>query len=112
MARIGPLRIRILEGSPITVGDTTLVPQAQLITCGQQQGWVARKGFGARGWACGMLIPRTVIEQRGDQSQRIPVADPTGEALLAMLMVGLAVALLCMLVQILAPSLQAWAQGE
>lgn len=110
MARIGPLRIRTLEGSPITIGDATLVPQALLITYGRRQGWVTREGFGARGWACGLLIPRALIEQRGDQSRhppsvrRIPIPDPTGQALLAMAVAGLAVVLLGILGQVLVPS--------
>jgi hypothetical protein len=110
MARIGPLRFRTLEGSPITIGDATLVPQALLITCGRRQGWVTREGLGARGWTCGLLIPRALIEQRGDQSRRPPsvrriaIPDPTGQALLGMAVAGLAVALFGILVQVLVPS--------
>jgi len=111
MASIGPLRIQTLEGSPIAIGGVTLVPQARLISCGQRRGWVSRRGFGARGWAWGWLIPKALIERRGDQIRRIHVVDPTGQALAAMAMVGLTVALLCMVVQILAPSLRARAEG-
>jgi hypothetical protein len=98
------LRIRTLEGTPITIGDRTLVPQAQLVTCGRRRASVTRGGFGGQGWACGLLVPSGLIEQLGDRShgtsslRRIPISDRTAQALLAMAVVALAVALFCILV--------------
>lgn len=116
MARHGPLRIQSLEGSPITIGETTLIPQAQLVTWGRRRGTVTRHGLGAWGWACGVLIPRAVIEQRGGQGQRtasicrIPIRDRTGQAVLAMAVVGLAAAVVSILVQMFI--LSVWAEGK
>jgi len=73
---------------------------------------VTKRGFGGWGWAWGLLIPRAVIEQRGDRRQRIPIPDRTGQALLAMASVGLAVALLSILVQMLAQSFSAERKGD
>ena len=111
MAKNSPLNIQTLEGSPISIGDTTLIPQAQLVTLGQRQGNVTKRGFGGWGWAWGLLIPRAVIEQRGDRKRRIPIPDRTGQALLAMAIVGLAVALLSILVQMLVQSSSAERKG-
>jgi len=112
MAKNGPLHIQTLEGSPISIGETTLIPQAQLVTLGRRQGSVTKRGFGGWGWAWGLLIPRAVIEQRGDRRQRIPIPDRTGQALLAMAIVGLAVALLSILVEMLAQSFSAERKGD
>jgi len=112
VARIGPLQVQTLEGLPITIGETTLTPQAHLVTLGRRQGSVTRTGFGAWGWACGLLIPRAVIEQRRDRTQRLPIPDRTGQALLAMAIVGLAVALLSILVQVLTQPFAAERKGD
>ena len=112
MADTGPLHTRTLEGSSITVGSRTLVPQAQLVTFGRRRASVTRTGFRGQGWAFGLLIPSALIEQRGDPGQgtvshrRIPIPDQTGRTLLAMAVVALAVALFCNLVDrhLLSPS--------
>jgi hypothetical protein len=105
MSRCSPLRIRVVQGSPIVVGNTTLIPLARLVSWGWRQATVTRRGFGGQGCAGCLLIPTAVIEHRGDQSQqndsgrRISIPDRTGQALLAMAGAGLAVALLSVLVE-------------
>jgi hypothetical protein len=111
MARNGPFQIQALEGSPITIGETTLIPQAQFISMGHRQGEVTKRGWGGWGWAWGLLIPRAVIEQRGDRERRIPIPDHTAQVLLVQAAIGLAVALLSILVHILVQSFSAEGKG-
>lgn len=101
MARIGPLQVQTLEGLPTTIGQVTLIPQAQLVALGRRQGRVTQRGFGGRGWVWGLLIPRALIERRGDRTQRVVIPDRTGQVLLIMAIVGLGVALLSILMQML-----------
>jgi len=112
MANNAPLHIRTLEGEPIIIGETTLTPQAQLVTLGRRQGKVTKRGWGGCGWAWGLLIPRAVIEECGERKQRIPIPDRTAQALLSMAIVGLAVALLSVLVQMLSHSFSAERKGD
>lgn len=106
----GPLRIRTLEGSPISIGDTVLIPEVNLITLSQRRGSVTRRGLSGWGWAWVLLIPKAVIEYRADRSdgrdrgQRIPIPDRTGQALMVMTAVGLVVAMLCVSVQMITRS--------
>jgi len=101
MLRKGPLHLQALEGAPITIGDRTLIPQAQLVTWCRRRGTVTARGFGGSGWACGLLIPKAVIERRSGQERRIPIPDRTAQALMAMAVVGLAIATASALVQVL-----------
>ena len=95
----GRLRIRTLEGSPISVGDMTLVPQALHIALGQRRGRVTGRSFGGWAWACGALIPKAVLQQRDGAGKRVPIPDPTGQALACMGIAAFAVLLLSLLVR-------------
>lgn len=112
MAGIGPLRIQTLEGEPIAIGEITLIPQAQLVTLGRCQGSITESGFGGWGWAWGLLIPRALLEKRGGSRRRIPIPDRAARALLSMALMGLAVALLSVLVQMLVQSLSTGRKGD
>lgn len=112
VARIGLLRLQSLEGSPITVGETTLTPQAQLVSLGRRRARVTPKGFGGWGWVRGLLIPRAIIEERKGRTRRLAIPDRTGQALLTMAILALAVALLSILVQMLIQPLAAGAKGD
>ena len=107
MARYGPVRIQALEGSPTTIGEITLIPRACLVTLGRRQASVSRERFGGWGWAWALLLPIAVIEERSGRRRRIPLPDRTGQALLAMAVVGLAVVLISILAEMLSePSWQ------
>ena len=97
-----PLHVRTLVGSPISAGGTSLVPEVQLVALDRRRGTVDRWGFRGWGWACVLLTPKAVIEHRGDRRQRIPVPDVTAQVLMAVAVLGLAVAVVCILVQVLA----------
>jgi len=112
MARIGPVHIQTLEGEPIAIGETTLIPQAQLITLGRRRGSVTKSGFGGWGWASALLIPKAIIEERGGSKRRIPIPDRTARALLSIALVALAVALLSILVGVLVQSLSTERGGD
>jgi hypothetical protein len=101
----GPVRVETVEGPPVVAGDVTLIPQARRVILSRREGNVGLKTFGGWGWALVLVSPIAVIEQRGDRTQRIPIPDPTARAVLVLGLVGLFVSMLCVLVQVLVPSL-------
>ncbi|MEA3345509.1 MAG: hypothetical protein U9Q78_04590 [Chloroflexota bacterium] len=112
-----PWHIQNLEGKPITVGATVLTPQARLITIGRRQGEVTKQGWGGWGWALALLAPKAIIVRArdqcaGEEPKRIPIPDRTGQALAVMAIVGLAVALLSVFVQMFSRSSSAGRKGD
>jgi len=95
-----PKRQRIdrqLLGEPISVGDRTIQPVARM------GGWYGSQygptGGGAGAWL--RLSPVEVIVQESDGSERrVPVTDPTREAMRAIAQSGLIVAGLCWLIML------------
>ena len=91
-----PTRIKQrIAGQPITVGERTIQPVAQVA------GWVGSggntTGGGAGGWLRITPIEIAVREADGTE-QRIPITDPTRETMRGMVLSTLLVAILCWLI--------------
>lgn len=94
-----PTRIKKrIAGQPITVGERTIQPVAQVA------GWVgsggSETGGGAGAWL--RVIPIEVAVREADGTERrIPVTDPTREAVRGIVLSALLLAIVCWLIMII-----------
>ena len=95
-----PTRIkRRIAGHPITVRERTIQPVAQVA------GWAAsggdETGGGAGAWL--RVKPVEVVVREGDGTERrVPITEPTREAMRGMVLSALLVAAVCWLIMIIA----------
>ncbi len=68
------IKWQTVSGEAVTVGDVTVVPQSQALTLrwGRYGGLVWNR-------------PAAILVERGDQTERIPIVDPTRAAQLSLL---------------------------
>lgn len=94
-----PTRIeKRIAGQPITVGERTIQPAAQVA------GWVGsgggETGGGAGAWL--RVTPVEVVVREGDGTEhRVPITDPTREAMRGIVLSAFLVAAVCWLIIII-----------
>jgi len=88
-----PARIeKRIAGQPLIVGERTVTPVAQVA------GWVASGGAGA--WL--RVMPIEAVVREGDGAEhRVPITDPTREAIRGIILSAILVAAVCWLIIII-----------
>ena len=76
------IRVEVVAGEPITVGETTITPQA----------WVLAFRWPGGGWVWNR--PHAVLVERNGQVERVPIVDLTRVARWSMLSLGVGLWLL------------------
>jgi hypothetical protein len=96
------IKIRLVEGTPLTVGKKKLRPVVRMISWNRRRAAVRQKSLDGFGMSVVWLQPVAVIEETDKGHRRIPVRDETMLAMLSLLVVMLVVPLaLNLLVQLI-----------
>jgi hypothetical protein len=96
------IKIRLVEGTPLSVGKKKLRPVVRVISWNRRGAAVRQKSLDGFGMAAVWLQPVAVIEETDEGHCRIPVRDETIQAMLGLLVVMLVVPLaLNLLVQLI-----------
>jgi len=95
------VQTEVLHGRPLKAEGRELVPVVRRTTGMWRQATIG-SGLTARGGGFVHLHPLGVVERQGDEERFIPIPDKTGEALLGLLAMALAVPPLLLLASRLA----------
>ncbi len=96
------IKIRLVEGTPLSVGKKKLRPVVRVISWNRQGAAVRQKSLDGFGMTAVWLQPVAVIEETDKGQRRIAVRDETIQAMLGLLVVMLVVPLaLNLLVQLI-----------
>jgi len=98
----GPVRVEVVEGAPIRVGERALVPQVAVTSGGRRRAFVGREGISGRGWGFVRMRPVALLERSEGPAlsevegsgRRIPIRDTTAQALGGLLLAALVIPLL------------------
>jgi len=93
------VKVRLIEGAPVTVGEKVLTPVVRAISWHQREAAVRQGGSSGFGAMAVWLRPVAVLEEPAlskvegtpDGRRRIPIYSQTGRALLGWFLVALAV---------------------
>jgi hypothetical protein len=88
------VKMRLVEGTPVTVGRKRLTPVMRAITWYEREAAVRQNSTSGFGLAAAWLQPVAVLEETPDGQRRIPIHDETGQTMLRLFVVALAVPLL------------------
>ena len=98
------IRMRVVEGTPLTVGGKKLTPVVRAITWRRRGAVVRREGVSGFGATAVWLQPVAAWEETPDGRRRIPIHDKTGRTVLNLLAIALAVpVVLSLLVWLVGP---------
>lgn len=87
------IKVRLVEGAPVTVGEKKLTPVMRAISWYQRQATVQQDSVNGFGFGAAWLQPVAVLEETADGVRHIPIRDETGRAMLRLFVVALAVPL-------------------
>jgi hypothetical protein len=85
------VKVRLVEGAPVTIGQKKLRPVMRVVSWYRRQAVVRKEGSSGFGLAAAWLQPVAVVEETAGHRRRIPIRDETGRAMLRLLVVALAV---------------------
>jgi len=88
------IKVRLVEGTPVIVGQKTLTPVMRAFTWTKRQATVRQDGASGFGLAAAWLQPVAVVEETPDGQRRIPIRDETSRAMFRLLAIALAVPVL------------------
>ena len=94
MARVGPVSVSIVRGSPIHVLDRTLVPVARLVSAHGHHGVIHMQSVEGMGWRVRFVRPLAVLEDRAGTARVLPIPDRTRAVLWQMAFVAVVVPIL------------------
>jgi hypothetical protein len=83
------LRVDTVRGAPYLIAGRELTPIARVLSFGKARGTVSLTGVSGWGTGFAWVAPLGFVEEIEGSKHHIPVTDITGQALLAMAMVGL-----------------------
>jgi uncharacterized spore protein YtfJ len=87
------IKVRLVEGTPVTVGEKKLTPVMRAISWYERQATVRQDSVNGFGFGAAWLQPVAVLEETADGVRHIPIRDETGRAMLRLFVVALAVPL-------------------
>jgi hypothetical protein len=85
------IRVRLVEGTPLTVGGKKLTPVVRAVSWNRRGAVVRQEGVSGFGAAAVWLQPVAVLDETLDGRRRIPIHDETARAVLSLLIIALAV---------------------
>lgn len=87
------IKVRLVEGTPVIIGEKKLMPVVQAISWNQRQAAVRQDSVNGFGVSATWLQPVAVLEETAEGHRRIPIRDETNRAALRLLAIALAVPL-------------------
>jgi hypothetical protein len=87
------IKIRLIEGTPLTIGEKKLTPVVRAISWHQRRAEVRRDSVNGSASSVTWLQPVAVLEETAEGRRRIPIGDETNRVVLSLLAVALAVSL-------------------
>lgn len=87
------IKVRVVEGVPVTVGEKKLTPVMRAISWHQRQATVRQDGVNGFGFGAAWLEPVAVLEETTNGVRHIPIRDETGRAMLRLFAIAVAVPL-------------------
>jgi len=104
MSKIGPVRVKTVQGKPIAIGEKEFTPVARVVSFVKRSGTVKERAVFGGGGGFVFIKPTVVIEASPQGfaleglspkgKRRIPVRDETRRALAGMLAAALALPIL------------------
>ena len=85
---------RTVEGEPIRVGESELVPVVRVTTGGQRKAYVGSHQVTGGGWGFVRLRPIAILERSAAGERYIPVRDRTAQMLSGLLLAALLIPVL------------------
>lgn len=68
---------RTVYGQPMTLGERSLAPVADIVTLGRARGTVGQNSVSGWGWGAAQVMPRAVIVQEAGGEGRVEIVDET-----------------------------------
>ena len=87
------IKVRLIEGIPITIGGKKLTPVVRAISWNQRQAAVRQDSVNGFGVVATWLQPVAVLEETAGGHRRISIRDETNRAALSLLAIALTVPL-------------------
>jgi hypothetical protein len=87
------IKVRLVEGTPLTIGQKKLTLVMRAISWGGRRAAVHRDSVNGFGFGAAWLQPVAVLEETADGVRHIPIRDETDRAMLRLLAIAVAVTL-------------------
>lgn len=89
MSKIGPVRVKTVQGEPIVIGEKEFIPVARVVSFVRGSGTVQAKAVAGGGGGFVRIEPVAILETTPAGTRRLPVRDETRRALMGMLAAAL-----------------------
>jgi uncharacterized spore protein YtfJ len=96
MARIGPVTVETVRGTPVSVSGRILIPVVRVVSAIGHQGTIREARVEGTGWHVSFVRPLQVIEERNGEVRIYPIRDVTSTVLRQMSVVALVLSVVSM----------------